>query len=101
MPGSHILSMDPYFLFGSTAGELLAVLISGSVAAAAGLAFGAVYVVRFFRLKSKRSLFLGLALIFLTPLLAYLALCLDAWLIEKRVGPEMVNPELAQEHARN
>jgi len=92
--------MDP-FLFGSTSNELLAVLILAAAATVAGLAFGTVHLVRFFRTRKKRSLYLGLALLVLVPLLSYLALCLDATLIRERVGPDLVDPDFFQHNAQN
>jgi len=91
--------MDPYFLFGSTANELLAVMGLCCVVTACALAFGSVHLYRYYKTRARRSLALGLLLILGVPALAYLGLVLDANLIEWRVGPDLIQPNFFQNDA--
>lgn len=91
--------MDPYFLFGGPSEELLAMLGLCCAATVCSLAFGGVHLYRYYKTRARRSLVLGLLLIVGGPILAYLGVVLDANLIQKRVGPDLVAPEFFQNDA--
>ena len=91
--------MDPYFLFGGSSNELLAVLILCCAVTVCALALGCVHLYRYYKTRARRSLVLGLLLIVGVPILAYLGLVLDANLIQWRVGPDMVDPDFFQNDA--
>jgi len=79
--------MEDFFLFGDAGTELLAVLILGSIIIACGWAFGAVSFLRFYKKRVRRFLIAGIMAILLAPVLAFLLILADFWLVNLRIGP--------------
>lgn len=94
--------MDPYFLFGDPGNELLAALILFSVVTVCALAFGGVYVHRYYKTRARRNLVIALLLIMAVPSLAYLGMVWDANSVQARVmAGTIVDPDLFQNHAKD
>lgn len=81
--------MEPVF-FISPAVELLTLLILCYSFIACSFAGGVVWLLRYKKTKIKRSLFLGLSLIILPSILSMLALQLEGWWLDYRIGPDMI-----------